>query len=227
MWFSNRAQLNCGSTVSLSQPPQIVVPPPPTVHHTTGAIASKPHHICRFFSPRFCFGVARRPLTCDCKLSWQSDIFLLYMKVGLVPTVWKVLTNFWQSVVNFPNPGTWSGPAAAAFCNSPLSFSAPNCSSVFSQLQPWFQIFIYQLAGEAQFFRSRIVRKLIQVTSEHVYAHRWKCTHLWSLEWYWHFEIDISNIWPNFGRNPVETLQDDDYHIFGLAVLGLTSGWFC
>ena len=138
MWFSNRAQLNCGSTVSLSQPPQIVVPPP-TVHHTTGAISSKPHHICRFFSPCHRFGVARRPLTCDCKLSWQSDMFLLYIKVGLVPTVWKVLTNFWQSVVNFPNPGTWSGPAAAAFCNSPLSFSAPNCSSVFSQLQPWFK----------------------------------------------------------------------------------------
>ena len=29
------------------------------------------------------FGVACRPLTCDCNLSWQSDMFLLYIKVGV------------------------------------------------------------------------------------------------------------------------------------------------
>ena len=127
MWFSNRAQLNCGS--GLSQPLQIVAPPP-TVHHTTGA---KPHHICRFFSPRFCFGVARRPLTCDCKLSWQSDMFLLYIKVGLVPTVWKVLTNFWQSVVNFPNPGTWSEACGGRFLQlATLIFGSKLLLSLFT-----------------------------------------------------------------------------------------------
>ena len=30
---------------------------------------------------------------------------------------------------------------------------------------------------------------------------------------------NLKFIFSNFGRNPVETLQDDDYHIFGLAVL--------
>ena len=170
MWFSNRAQLNCGSTVSLSQPPKIVVPPSPTVHHTTGAIASKPHHICRFFSPRHRFGVARRPLTCDCKLSWQSDMFLLYIKVGLVPTVWKVLTNFWQSVVNFPNPGTWSEACGGRFLQlATLIFGSKLLLSLFTIATLVSNLHI-SMAGETHFFPSRIVLKLIQVTG-HIWDH--------------------------------------------------------
>ena len=195
MWIHYKSE--AAPQIDVASPQQSTTPQNALVQ------ARRHNHICRFFLPLHRFGVASP----DCKLSWQSDMFLLHMKVGVPPTVWQVLTNFWQSVVNFPKPGTRG-------LRRPLS-ATHQSHLLFSQLQPWLQIFTC-VKWRVSFFQPGLS------LNQHKWYVWWKYTYLGFWEWQWngvHFKIDFVNIWPNLGRNPAETFQEDDYHIFGLAVL--------
>ena len=74
----------------------------------------------------------------------------------------------------------------------------------------------YVSNGESHFFQPGLS------LNQHKWYVWWKYTYLGFWKWQLngvHFKIDFVNIWPNLGRNPAETFQEDDYHIFGLAVL--------
>ena len=148
-----------------------------------------------YLPPRHRFGVARRPLTCDCNLSWQSDMFLLYIKVG----VRRQFDRSWQI---FDKVSSISQSREVWILGRPLS--ATRHSHLWLQLLlTLFTIatFVWNLhiSLSAHWWVSFSSQDFLKPTQQT------QCT--WK------------SICSKYGKNHAETLQDDDYHILRLAVL--------